>query len=210
MTTCWVSSLRIAIQCEPPRESEGLLGDTGEDDTVSSSRWSPTSGCRRSRTRRTGSESMGYCGFPSPSPPPQLRFHQKGTGDRTRTCTSKGRWLLKPLRLPIPPPRHHPTTSEEITLYDTAMTRTIPERSRASQFRGAPATRSHPPRSAFSSISSRQHRRAEPPAGEEPLAGEEPSAYKEPTAGEEPSADKEPSANKEPSASSIESTRPRG
>ena len=28
-----------------------------------------------------------------------------GTGDRTRTCTFKERWLLKPLRLPIPPPR---------------------------------------------------------------------------------------------------------
>ena len=29
-----------------------------------------------------------------------------GAGDRTRTCTSRGRWLLRPLRLPIPPPRH--------------------------------------------------------------------------------------------------------
>ena len=28
-----------------------------------------------------------------------------GAGDRTRTCTSIGRWLLRPLRLPVPPPR---------------------------------------------------------------------------------------------------------
>jgi hypothetical protein len=29
-----------------------------------------------------------------------------GTGNRTRTCMPYGRWLLRPLRLPIPPSRH--------------------------------------------------------------------------------------------------------
>jgi hypothetical protein len=33
-----------------------------------------------------------------------------GAGDRTRTCTSRERWLLRPLRLPIPPPRQGRTS----------------------------------------------------------------------------------------------------
>jgi hypothetical protein len=34
------------------------------------------------------------------------RCEGNGAGDRNRTCTSRGRRLLRPLRLPVPPPRH--------------------------------------------------------------------------------------------------------